>query len=140
MIFKPATFPKNTTLQRYHYHQSLVTGVIWKAKASLSFSVRVSTPSPPRKFGESQRVLDLNTECRCVVSFTLQPFNIAESVLSILRIEGCVDFRARLDTMVEERKNFFPPKDQNPSIHLVAGHTVAPHLLALTSRCAAEDS
>jgi hypothetical protein len=47
-------------------------------------------------------------------------------------MEGCVDLRARLDTMVDERKNFSPPKDQNPAIRLLAGHIVAPHSLALT--------
>jgi hypothetical protein len=60
-------------------------------------------------------------------SFTFQPFDIAESVLNILRIEGCADLTARLDIMVEERKIFSPPKDQNPAIHFVAGHSVAPH-------------
>jgi hypothetical protein len=34
--------------------------------------------------------------------------------------------------MVEERKIFSPPKDQNPVIHLVAGHIVASHKLTLT--------
>ena len=43
-------------------------------------------------------------------------------------------------SMAEKGKIFSPPKDQNPAIHLVAGHTVSPHSLAFTCRCAAEDS